>query len=180
MIVLGFDPGKAVGFAQLEWERPALPRFVRGASLDREAALAEVRALGASESKADALVVVERFAAVYNKRGFTPRMANDLLACDRLADELLDLSRALGLEVMTFDATTWRKRCVGKRTAKDRDVRTWARLCVPGVRDTHTNEHVRDAIGVAWCGVLERRVVSVGKPLRSPLEAPSEPARRPL
>jgi hypothetical protein len=167
VIVLGFDPGATIGWAEVGTG----PRFINGGSTrDLSLALSRIREwsgffLSAKKDLPDPqfMVAVESVSKVYPRERFTSKMATALLLAERQAGEIVATARACGFDVLEVSAAQWRRSLLGAGRATDRVIAQRLPLIVNDM-PKRTNAHVRDAVGVAayadrWAKV-NRKVVA--------------------
>jgi Holliday junction resolvasome RuvABC endonuclease subunit len=186
MIVLSFDPGRAIGHACIDFLASrgcpgGRPRIIALETIETAAAIhgtspfsRALDILSAYEPhRAECIVAIEtNDTYVTRERNVNPA---PFINAARIGGELAGYARALGLRVVEVSAHEWRRAIVGKRTASDAEVKAAIGRIVDLPKQS--NAHERDACGVA---LYAERFIRLGaKPAANVnLPKPWKPKRR--
>lgn len=158
--VLGIDPGKRIGVALLDVGARQAVQVALGEWLgDTDEDLVSTRLLLGTwlRTHNPDLVAVERVVHVHGSSRMGSSYAEGLAWSNWVGGELAGLARALGAQVVTIAAGSWRAGLAGSRTASDAQIARAIRLRVPSW-PMKSNEHQRDAAGVALAaGLVHQR-----------------------
>lgn len=160
LVVLAFDPGKALGFAEVHFtdRRPTVARMSTIDSLDEARNL-----IGTIESETEGgeipsvVVGVERNGFHGRRDGaIDPKHWGDSMWC---GGEIAGFCRGLkygfyGFDTFEFSALEWRRAVIGKSNASDAEVKRVLSALV--ALPARSNAHERDAVGLAL--YVERRI----------------------
>lgn len=142
--VIAFDPGPTTcGYAIAEHGRDAgnRVRFLAGGEVSSDAAmLGQTLGCGAG---VDAVCVETPAGYVYEKfRGPT------LIETARVAERIAILAGVRGTRVVQMSAAQWRKALCSKANADDKRIKRAVQMVTTDL-PSRTNEHLRDALGLA-------------------------------
>lgn len=153
MRAIGIDPGAETGIAVMELRPGARFRWLDHVRLNPKAPALHLALL--INIWTPDVVAVE----VPSGYVFEHQRGKDLLATGVLAGELIDRARTSGVEVVRASASTWRKALTGKGNAGDDLVRTALERRTDNM-PKRSNEHARDAAGVAAYALLDAQLRS--------------------
>jgi Holliday junction resolvasome RuvABC endonuclease subunit len=95
-------------------------------------------------------VGIEYVETAYSRDRFGAGMATHIIAAGVIVGELKNECRHAGHKALLVEAAAWRKALIGAARPSNKQIAHWVDLMVqlsPSIRST--NEHTRDAIGVA-------------------------------
>lgn len=148
MIALGIDTGANTAWALVDVPRYApMPAVKAVGMLGRGDRAAELRALINAAILPIECVGIEHVVTVFPRERFGAAMASNLVAAAVVVGELKNECSHAALQAKLVTAGEWRKAIIGNARATDKDISQWLGLAV--YCNHRTNEHTRDAIGVA-------------------------------
>lgn len=149
---LGLDPGPTkTAWSLIEMGPNGMAHYVGSGMLlstDPDA----FRAKLAGAASVGALVAVELPTALHPRAGADPAnlfaRSKQLLATMKVGASIATEARSAGLEVVELSAGQWRHALTGKNNASNPLIERAVRMFTTGF-PTKSNEHVRDALGLA-------------------------------